>query len=333
MTTTRTTHHATDAHPVHAVTPDDDAAHPTDAPNDAAADPSTPTQPRSHLMHLGKDSVTAPVLAGQGPASGAGLGPVRDGVGGCLTGLPAPGGTDGEDQRWAVFLACWRDRFGGVSLRAVEVMADAAVTRDRLTGRSVDPWDGGFITGPDGVRAGPARKLGRLLAGQVDRWHGDPAIRLRAAQDTHDRATRYWVEETPRTARDGRPGACQGGRPHGGGGVPVTREDVNEVDLVDRLLGDLTRACGGYPGPTPAGWAYLAAQAVRGLNHASLGGDGYPYPGDVDAVVEASGWYPNRPRRSRAGQHPGGRGVDQLAGAGEACAGRVYLHTHPVTVP
>jgi hypothetical protein len=47
------------------------------------------------------------------------------------------------------------------------------------------------------------------------------------------------------------------------------------------------------------------------------------------AVVEASGWYPNRPRRARPGQRPDGR----PAGAGEACAGRVYLHTHPVTVP
>lgn len=61
--------------------------------------------------------------------------------------------------------------------------------------------------------------------------------------------------------------------------------DVNEVDLVDHLLADLTGRCGGYPGPTPSGWAYLAAAAVRGLNHASLAGDGYPYPGDVDAVI------------------------------------------------
>jgi hypothetical protein len=65
----------------------------------------------------------------------------------------------------------------------------------------------------------------------------------------------------------------------------VSRGDVNEVDLVDQLLADLTARCGGYPGPTPAGWAYLAAAAVRGLNHASLGGDGYRYPGDVDAVI------------------------------------------------
>jgi hypothetical protein len=65
----------------------------------------------------------------------------------------------------------------------------------------------------------------------------------------------------------------------------LARGDVNEGVLVDELLGELTRRCGAYPGPTPAGWAYLAAAAVRGLNHASLGGDGYPYPGDVDAVV------------------------------------------------
>jgi hypothetical protein len=41
------------------------------------------------------------------------------------------------------------------------------------------------------------------------------------------------------------------------------------------------------------------------------------------AVVEASGWYPNRSRRARAG----GRCGEQPAGG--AGVGRVYLHTHP----
>lgn len=65
----------------------------------------------------------------------------------------------------------------------------------------------------------------------------------------------------------------------------MSREDVNQAELVDQLLADLTARCGGYPGPTPAGWAHLAAAAVRGLNHASFSGKGYPHPGDVDAVV------------------------------------------------
>lgn len=48
-------------------------------------------------------------------------------------------------------------------------------------------------------------------------------------------------------------------------------------------------------------------------------------------VVEASGWYPNRPRRPRASQRAGGRRAGQSVGSGEACVGRVYLHTHPRT--
>jgi hypothetical protein len=46
-------------------------------------------------------------------------------------------------------------------------------------------------------------------------------------------------------------------------------------------------------------------------------------------VVQASGWYPNRPRRLPVGQHPG----SQPADVDQACAGRVYLHTHPSAVP
>jgi len=64
-----------------------------------------------------------------------------------------------------------------------------------------------------------------------------------------------------------------------------TRPDVNEVDLIDGLMTDLTRRTGGYPGPTPAGWAYLAAEAARGLNHASNRPVSYAWPSDVDSVL------------------------------------------------
>jgi hypothetical protein len=177
-----------------AADPDQAGTRPAGTDRVTAVEPST--RPDTHLLHQGHGSVTAPVSAGQGPAVGAGLEPSRDGVGGRPDGLPAPAGTGGEDRRWAVFLACWRDRFGGVPVRVVEVLADAALTRDRLTGRVVDPWGGAFITGPDGVRLVSAHRLGRLLAGQVDRWHAGP-VRLRAATSTHDRVTRYWVEEHP----------------------------------------------------------------------------------------------------------------------------------------
>jgi hypothetical protein len=38
-------------------------------------------------------------------------------------------------------------------------------------------------------------------------------------------------------------------------------------------------------GLPPAGWAYLAAEAVRALNHATLDPSGYPYPGDAYSVI------------------------------------------------
>ena len=102
---------------------------------------------------------------------------------------------DEEDQRWAVFLAAWHDRFGTDPLRPVDVMENAAISRDAFTGRTLDPWDGEFITDTEGIRPRSPHKLAKILAGQVDRWHGDPPIRLRAVADTHNHTTRYWVEE------------------------------------------------------------------------------------------------------------------------------------------
>ena len=128
-------------------------------------------------------------------AHGAGGFLTHHGIGGFLTNLRALRGMDDEDRKWAVFLACWLDRFGAVPMRPIEVMENAAITRDPLTGRIVDPWDGDFITDGEGVRPRSAQKLGKILGGQVDRWHGDPAIRLRAVEDKHGHTTRYWVEE------------------------------------------------------------------------------------------------------------------------------------------
>jgi hypothetical protein len=128
-------------------------------------------------------------------AQGAGGFLAHHGIGGFLTNLRALRGMDEDDQRWAVFLAGWRDRLGAEPLRPVDVMANAAISRDVLTGRTIDPWDGEFITDTDGIRPRSPHKLAKILGGQVDRWHGDPPIRLRAVADTHNHTTRYWVEE------------------------------------------------------------------------------------------------------------------------------------------
>jgi hypothetical protein len=52
------------------------------------------------------------------------------------------------------------------------------------------------------------------------------------------------------------------------------------VDQVDAAL----TALHAQQLPAP-GWAYLAAEAIRALNHATLTPGAYPYPGDVYAVI------------------------------------------------
>ena len=54
----------------------------------------------------------------------------------------------------------------------------------------------------------------------------------------------------------------------------------NHIDSVDDALAQLRQA--GLPAN---GWAYLAAEAVRWLNHATIDPGGYSYPGDVYSVI------------------------------------------------
>jgi hypothetical protein len=54
----------------------------------------------------------------------------------------------------------------------------------------------------------------------------------------------------------------------------------NTIDSVDHALAGF-----GEAGLPAGGWAYLAAEAVRGLNHATLAPGAYPYPGDIYCVI------------------------------------------------
>jgi hypothetical protein len=101
-------------------------------------------------------------------------------------------GMDEEDRAWAVFLATWLDRFGTEPVKVADVLADAAITRDLLTGRDLDPWHGNFITDPAGRRPRTPHQLARILAGQSDRFHGDPALALRRGNDSR-RGEVMWV--------------------------------------------------------------------------------------------------------------------------------------------
>jgi hypothetical protein len=116
------------------------------------------------------------------------------GITGFLGNLDVVRGMDEEDAKWAVFLATWLGRFGTAPVKVADVLANAAVTRDLLAGRDLDPWDGDFITDREGRRPRTPQKLGRILAGQVDRFHGDPPLALRRVHDGHNHSAFYRVE-------------------------------------------------------------------------------------------------------------------------------------------
>ncbi len=117
------------------------------------------------------------------------------GVAGFLGNLRALRGMDEEDHKWAVFLATWRQRLGSAPVKVNDVLTNAEITRDPMSGREVDPWEGDFITDRQGRRPRTAQKLGRILAGQVDRYHGYPPLVLRRATESHTSSGLYRVEE------------------------------------------------------------------------------------------------------------------------------------------
>jgi hypothetical protein len=117
------------------------------------------------------------------------------GITGFLANLGALRRMDDEDTKWAIFLARWLDRLGDAPVKVADVIANATITRDLLTGHDLDPWEGEFITDRQGRRPRTPQKLAQLLTGQVDRYHGDPPLRLRRVQDRHNHSALYRVQE------------------------------------------------------------------------------------------------------------------------------------------
>jgi hypothetical protein len=54
----------------------------------------------------------------------------------------------------------------------------------------------------------------------------------------------------------------------------------SEIDTIDDTLANFRQTA-----TPPNGWAYLAAEAVRWLNHATIDPGGYPYPADVYSAI------------------------------------------------
>ena len=111
------------------------------------------------------------------------------GIDGFLTNAATVREIDEDETRWRAFLATWHDRHGSTPLSAAELRRDGEP--DNPTEEGNDPWDGQFITTPNGRLPNPLQ-LGRLLTGQAGRWRGDHVIRT----GKHDRGNRavFWVE-------------------------------------------------------------------------------------------------------------------------------------------
>jgi len=127
-------------------------------------------------------------------AHGAGGFLAHHGITGFLTNLRTVRGMDEDDHKWAVFLSAWLDRLGPDLIRVSDVLASTDASHDHPGPGGADPWDGDFITDDRGRIPRTAQKLGRMLAGQADRWHGDPPLTLRTVTDTHNRTSLYKVE-------------------------------------------------------------------------------------------------------------------------------------------
>jgi hypothetical protein len=140
-----------------------------------------------------RDTTVPPMRQFTPWAHGAGGFLAHHGIGGFLTNARTARGADEDDLRWAVFLARWLDKHGDRLVRVADLLASAEPGRD-YGGRDADPWEGEFITDARGRQPRTAQKLGQLLAGQVDRWHGEPPLTLRAVTESHNRTRLYRVE-------------------------------------------------------------------------------------------------------------------------------------------
>jgi hypothetical protein len=140
-----------------------------------------------------RDTTVPPMRQFTPWAHGTGGFLAHHGITGFLTNAQAVRGLDEDDHKWAVFLARWLDKLGPGYQKVADVLASAETGRD-FAGRDADPWDGEFITDDRGRRPRTPQMLGRMLAGQADRWHGDPPLTLRAVTESGNSTRQYRVE-------------------------------------------------------------------------------------------------------------------------------------------
>jgi hypothetical protein len=109
-------------------------------------------------------------------------------VGGFLANVQTVRDLDDENATWTAFLARWRKIHGDTWLTSREVRRSA----DYEPEYQGDPWDGLYLADSRG-KALNETSLGRLLKGQVGRYHGSYV--LRGDQDRHNNVRTWRVEE------------------------------------------------------------------------------------------------------------------------------------------
>lgn len=113
------------------------------------------------------------------------------GIGGFLGNTETVRDIDDDDATWAAFLGRWHALAhdgtipGRVSSHALRLSAD-------IPYGGLDPWDGLFLSEGRG-RSLSAKSIGKLLAGQIDRFHGSYA--LRSDMDPRTKVRIWWVDE------------------------------------------------------------------------------------------------------------------------------------------
>lgn len=113
------------------------------------------------------------------------------GIEGFLANVETVRDIDDDEAGWVSFFAQWRKIFGDRWITSNELRVSAEVVWDS-GGRKDDPWDGLFLADVRGRPLSP-KSLGKLLAGQRDRYRG--AYRLRSRMDPHDKVRTWQVEE------------------------------------------------------------------------------------------------------------------------------------------
>jgi hypothetical protein len=114
------------------------------------------------------------------------------GVTGFLDNVEEVRALDEDDNDWAVFLARWFKLYGAMPQKAGDIRKSADPEGGFGGAPLLDRWEGDFITGEDG-RIPNAKSLGRMLAGQVGRFHGQ--FVLRQARSRVSNVKLWTVEE------------------------------------------------------------------------------------------------------------------------------------------